>query len=113
MTIETKNTDIHGLNCPNYALKLERAIGALRGVCSAQIEFETETVTLEYDPAAVSLDQIVSRITDITCEPDCFDITATNRSFGIEEQESNTDWTPADHGRGCCQIGMEEEWCLC
>ncbi|MCU4752372.1 heavy-metal-associated domain-containing protein [Halobacteria archaeon AArc-curdl1] len=105
-----KHTDIHGLHCPNCALTLERAIATLRGVRGARVEFETETVSVEYDPAAVSLERINSRIRSATCESACFDMSAPDRTFGNNDRESGIARTPSNHSDGCCQIVVDGDW---
>ena len=106
----TKYADIHGLNCQNCALKLERAIGALHGVRNAQIEFETETVTLEYDPDSVSIERIVATIRSFRCESECLFTNADDRSYGIGVREPGTDEKPSNSGQGCCQVGVDDVW---
>jgi cation transport ATPase len=110
MTIVTNNVDIHGLNCPNCALQLERAISGRRGVHHAQIALVTETATFEYDSDIVSSTQIESTIQNMACESTCFDMRVSDGASESDDSEAELDWEPAEDVRGCCRVRVDDRW---
>ncbi len=74
MTLETTHVGIHGLNCPNCAAKVERAVAGLSGVHDATVEFDTEQATFEYDPSAITLERIAHTIKQTGCDSKRFAI---------------------------------------
>lgn len=106
MTTETKSVDIHGLNCPNCAAKVERAVAALAGVRDADVRFEPGTARFEYDPIAVSLPRIAHTVENTGCDSNEFTISIDGRRI------NGTRRAAADGGDGsheeCCDDDGEE-----
>lgn len=67
----TKVYRLKNLDCANCAAKMERAIGKIEGVTSAQISFMTQRLTLEADEEKLSevLEKAKACIAKI--EPEC------------------------------------------
>jgi len=70
---EAKNTveetlPLSGLDCPDCALKVEKAIKKLPGVKDVAVNFTASNLHLEYDPALSPRDSIFSKIEDFGYE---------------------------------------------
>ena len=87
MKIETRHVDIHGLNCPNCATKVERAVAALPGVHRAEVQFETERATFEYTPTVVSLELIASIVKN-ACESNQFTISVDGHQITPDNSQT-------------------------
>ncbi len=74
MTTESKRTEPHqtheetlpisGLDCPDCALKVEKAIQKIPGVKSATVNFTASNLYIEYDPAVSKREKIFSKVED-------------------------------------------------
>ncbi|MDI6816151.1 MAG: heavy metal translocating P-type ATPase [Actinomycetota bacterium] len=53
---------IHGLDCPDCAMKLERNIAALKGVTSASLVYETAKLTVGHDENLVSSSTVIKAV---------------------------------------------------
>jgi copper chaperone len=51
-----------GMACQHCVQAIKRAVGALRGVSSVEVSLEQKTVTVEFDPASISLPAIQTAI---------------------------------------------------
>jgi Cu+-exporting ATPase len=62
--METQRLDlpISGMSCAGCAARIEKALQSLAGVQEGQVNFATEKATLRYDPAALTTDQIISKV---------------------------------------------------
>ena len=62
--METKKTviPVKGMTCVNCAAAIQKDISKLAGVKSANVNFANEKAVIEFDPAAIGLDQFVSSI---------------------------------------------------
>lgn len=49
---------LENLNCPNCAAKMERTAQKLPGMKTAKVSFGTGSLTVEYDPAVLTEEQI-------------------------------------------------------
>ena len=49
---------VHGMSCVNCARTIERALSSAEGVSGVEVSFELGKVSVEYDPARISEDQI-------------------------------------------------------
>ena len=54
-----------GMTCAACANRVEKALSSLPGVYSARVNFALENITVEYEPAKVSVSDIHSRVKDI------------------------------------------------
>lgn len=108
MTTETKSVDIDGLNCPNCAAKVERAVVALPGVRDADVRFETGTARLEYDPGTVSLARIAYTVENTGCDSSLFTISIDGRHIGVDDRRAAADGGDGSH-EGCCDDGEETD----
>jgi len=52
--------EVHGMTCASCSATVERVVSKLRGVQSANVNLAAETLTFDYDPAEISLQQVVS-----------------------------------------------------
>ena len=56
--------DVQGMSCMHCVNAVKRALGALDGVKQADVVLATGKVTVEYDPAKVSTENMKKAITD-------------------------------------------------
>jgi P-type Cu+ transporter len=56
---------VTGMHCANCAAGIEKGLGAVAGVTKATVNFATEELSLEYDPALISPDAIVARVKEL------------------------------------------------
>ncbi len=69
-TDETRHTahvqvGISGMTCASCALRIEKGLSRYPGVADAHVNFGTEKATVTFDPTAVNLDDLMSKIQDI------------------------------------------------
>jgi len=55
---------VEGMSCSHCENAVKKAVGALDGVSSVSVDLKGKTVTVEYDSAKVSLDDIKNEIED-------------------------------------------------
>lgn len=108
MTLETRHVGIHGLNCPNCAAKVERAVAGLSGVHSASIDFDAEQAAFEYDPSAVSLARIADTVENTGCDSSLFTISIDARPIEAVVRRAAADGGDGSHER-CCDEGEETD----
>ena len=56
--------DVQGMTCASCSATVERVVGKLPGVQTANVNLAAETLTLDYDPAEISLQQVVGAIAE-------------------------------------------------
>ncbi|MBI2638321.1 heavy metal translocating P-type ATPase [Candidatus Peregrinibacteria bacterium] len=56
---------IHGMHCASCASKIERAVGRIAGVKSAQVNFASETLLAEFDETKTSPQALAKAVADI------------------------------------------------
>ena len=56
--------DVHGMTCASCSATVERVVSKLPGVQNANVNLAAETLTLDYDPAEISLQQVVSAVAE-------------------------------------------------
>ncbi len=56
--------EVHGMTCASCSATVERVVSKLRGVQSANVNLAAETLTFDYDPAEISLQQVVSAVAE-------------------------------------------------
>lgn len=56
--------DVHGMTCASCSATVERVVSKLPGVQSANVNLAAETLTLDYDPAEISLQQVVGAVAE-------------------------------------------------
>jgi len=68
---ETKKASIKigGMHCASCAQRIEKALGALKGVRSANVNFATATATVEFEPQKTGTDKIEKEITELGYTP--------------------------------------------
>ena len=101
MKTKTQHVDIHGLNCPNCAEKVERAVGALSGVHSAAVEFGTEQAVFEYNPSSVTLNRIAHTVEQTGCDSKKFTISLDDGRISSSGRQTAADGGDGSHD-GCC-----------
>jgi copper chaperone CopZ len=104
MTIETTHADIHGLNCPNCAAKVERAVADLPGVHGAAVEFDTEQAILEYNPSTVTIERIARMVERTGCDSNRFTLSVDGRRIGSVGSQRANDNEDGSHD-DCCNDG--------
>ena len=62
MEAQRLDLPIGGMHCAGCVTRVEKVLQDLPGVQEAQVNLATETATLRYEPAAVTLDQVVQAI---------------------------------------------------
>ena len=55
---------VDGMSCEHCVKAITNAVRSLPGVASVAVDLKKKSVTLEYDPAKSSLDQIKAEIED-------------------------------------------------
>lgn len=55
---------VEGMSCSHCENAIKKSLGALSGVSSVTVDLKAKTVTVEYDYAKVSLDDIKNEIED-------------------------------------------------
>jgi Cd2+/Zn2+-exporting ATPase len=58
----TEKLTLSGMDCADCAMTIEKSLGGMQGVSSAEVNFGTGTARVSYDPARVSRDQIDRQI---------------------------------------------------
>ncbi|MCU4752373.1 heavy-metal-associated domain-containing protein [Halobacteria archaeon AArc-curdl1] len=101
MAFETKRVGIHGLNCPNCAAKVERAVTALSGVHSAAVEFDTEQAVFEYNPRSVTLNRIAHTVEQTGCDSKRFTISLDGDRIQPNGRQAAADDSDGSHD-SCC-----------
>ena len=101
MKTKTQHVDIHGLNCSNCAAKVERAVGALSGVHSAAVEFDTEQAVFEYNPSSVTLNRIAHTVEQTGCDSKKFSISLDSDRISPSGRQTAADGDDGPHD-GCC-----------
>ncbi|MHB1135024.1 MAG: heavy-metal-associated domain-containing protein [Chloroflexota bacterium] len=56
--METKTLNAPGINCGHCVMSVKRALGTLAGVSAVEADAGTKDVTVTYDPATVTLEDI-------------------------------------------------------
>lgn len=56
--------NVEGMSCSHCVNAVAKAVGTLDGVSGVQVDLEEKTVSVEYDPAKTSLDEIKLAIDD-------------------------------------------------
>lgn len=56
--------DVPGMTCPSCPFTVQKSLERLDGVISAEVTFETKKAQVTYDPARVSIDQMVEATTN-------------------------------------------------
>lgn len=59
-----KTFEISGMKCNHCKATVENAVKALPGVTGAEASIEERTLTVDYEPAAVSEQQIADAVAD-------------------------------------------------
>lgn len=100
MTIQAQNQSqvdvlpIIGMTCANCAATIERQVRKLPGIEAANVNLANERLSVSYDSAALSRDEIIARVRkagydvpDITAGEDMEDAEAKARAMDIAHQE--------------------------
>ncbi|HEY3281651.1 MAG TPA: cation-translocating P-type ATPase [Armatimonadota bacterium] len=61
-TIQHEKLDLMGMDCPDCALKIEKAVGRLPGVLSVEVNFAAARMFVEYRAGQVGVPDIVKRL---------------------------------------------------
>jgi Cu+-exporting ATPase len=56
---------VQGMTCASCVARIERGLKKLRGVADAAVNLATERATVQYDPAQVSVDEMVQKVSDL------------------------------------------------
>jgi Cu+-exporting ATPase len=80
MDTHTTRLDISGMSCANCSATVEETVTALDGVAGATVNYATDEGTVEYDPEAVSLRDIVAAVEDAG-----YGVVTTSASVGIAD----------------------------
>ncbi|MFQ5672136.1 MAG: heavy metal translocating P-type ATPase [Nitrospinales bacterium] len=59
---------VKGMSCASCAAKIEKKVGGLRGVRQAQVNFGSESATVQYDPDLVSLTDVTATVEELGYE---------------------------------------------
>ncbi|HMK66175.1 MAG TPA: heavy metal translocating P-type ATPase [Thermodesulfobacteriota bacterium] len=61
---EKKQFKVSGMTCANCALTIEKKLAKTQGIQQALVNFASETVTVDYDPAIIDLPGIFAQVKD-------------------------------------------------
>jgi Cu+-exporting ATPase len=93
MPQQTLQLPVGGMTCANCAMNIERGVVKLDGVTEANVNFAAETATVSYDPARLSVSDIIERIRSsgfsVSTQKTEFDIqgmTCANCAMNIERR---------------------------
>ncbi|AEV68799.1 copper chaperone CopZ [Acetivibrio clariflavus] len=64
MAMEVKTLNVEGMSCSHCENSVKKAVGALEGVAKVDVDLNGKKVTIEFDPAKVTVDNIKSAIED-------------------------------------------------
>jgi len=64
-----KQFKVSGMTCTNCALAIEKKLKGTAGVQNAAVNFASETVTVEFDPGAVNMQEIFEQVRDAGYTP--------------------------------------------
>lgn len=69
--METKKTviPVKGMTCVNCAAAIQKDISKLVGVSSANVNYANEKAVVEFDPAAIGLDRLITSIQESGYQP--------------------------------------------
>ncbi len=56
--------NVEGMSCSHCENAVKKAVSALDGVKTVDVDLEAKTVTVEFDPSKVTIDKIKVEITD-------------------------------------------------
>jgi copper chaperone CopZ len=67
MSTKTKKAAylVEGMTCSGCERTVQKVITSLQGVASARADLQTSTVSVEYDPEKVNIDQIKSAVNNV------------------------------------------------
>jgi len=98
MDVRTSRLDITGMSCANCSATVGDALTALDGVRDATVNYATDEGTVEYDPEAVSLRDIVAAVEDagygVVTEAETFAITDLSCANCADATEAALDAVP-------------------
>lgn len=60
---------VEGMSCEHCVRAIKGAVGALSGVQNVSVDLDTRSVTVDYDPGRVTLDDIKEEIRDQGYDP--------------------------------------------
>lgn len=63
--METKTFAIEGLRCPNCKARVEEGLKKMNGIGNADASVENKQITITYDPAAISIEQMQEAVEDM------------------------------------------------
>lgn len=64
MAMDVKTLNVEGMSCSHCENSVKKAVGALDGVGSVEVDLKGNKVTVEFDSAKVSVDDIKNAIED-------------------------------------------------
>jgi copper chaperone len=64
LTMATSILNVPDISCGHCQATITNALSPLSGVDSVSVDITTKTVTVQYDPAAVGLDQMKDRLAE-------------------------------------------------
>lgn len=59
---------IKGMDCPDCAARVEKAVGQMPGVLKATVVFTTGKLSYDYDPTRVGVEQVIAKVRDLGYE---------------------------------------------
>ena len=67
---ETLRLDVEGMTCASCAARIERKLNKLDGV-EATVNYATEAASVSFDPASVSVDELIATSRRPATTPSC------------------------------------------
>jgi Cd2+/Zn2+-exporting ATPase len=68
--MQNKSFSVTGLDCAECARTLEQGVGAMDGVCKAEVNFTLARLTLDFDPREVDERAVVARVRELGYDVD-------------------------------------------
>ena len=69
MGIKNVDLKVKGMSCQHCVNSIAEALSGLEGVGSSVIDLETKTVSIDFDPAVVTLETIIDAIEEPSTMP--------------------------------------------
>ena len=60
--MSNKTLNVEGMSCDHYKMAVTRAVSALEGVSAVDVSLDNNTVTVDYEEGALSLEAIKEAI---------------------------------------------------
>jgi len=64
MAIESRKLEVEGMSCGHCAQSIKKNVSDIQGVSKVDVDMETKTVTVDFDPGIIEIEAVVETIED-------------------------------------------------